>query len=156
MVHYETLILARTGITDDESGMLERHFDKLLTDAKGKLVVFDKWGKYRLAYPVGKDDYGVYILARFELPVELVKNFMKELETFFKIKCNDFAMRYVTVKLPENAGTAYIKPDPIDSGRSTNVEHFMKENKMEGLLGNVEFESTDGRDTYSVDEEAKA
>lgn len=135
MSHYETLFLAKTEITDDEISVIEHYLDKQLANIKGKLSVFDKWGKYRLAYPVNKSNYGVYILARYEIEDKpTVKNFMKELDTFIKIKCNEFIMRYVNTKLSPDAPTAYIKPDSIDTSRSTNVDKFVREHKMEGIL----------------------
>ena len=63
-------------------------FEKITADGKGKVVSFDRWGKYRLAYPVQKNDYGIYMLVRYELPREAVEDAFKELDTFFRIKCN--------------------------------------------------------------------
>lgn len=144
MSRYETLFLASTEITDDEISSIERYLDKQLATVNGKLTVFDKWGKYRLAYPVGKSDYGVYILARYEVGDSSgVTNFVKELDSFIKIKCDEFILRYVSVKLPKNAPATYAKPDPIDAVRATSVDKFVKENKMEGILGS-DFEVRDG------------
>ena len=64
---YETLLLMSTDVTDDELSMIEKNFDLISSNAKGKVSRFDKWGKYRLAYPVNKSAYGVYVLVRFEL-----------------------------------------------------------------------------------------
>lgn len=139
MLKYETLFLATSEITDDEISSVERQMDKLLAGFKGKLSIFDKWGKYRLAYPVNKSDYGVYILARYEFEdASGIKNFVGELDSFIKIKCNEFIMRYTTIKLSPRASSSYIKPDPIEISRSTNVDKFMRENKMEGILGSIE------------------
>ena len=141
MSRYETLFLASTEITDDEISSIEHFLDKELATVNGKLTVFDKLGKYRLAYPVEGSDYGVYILARYEVANSAgIPNFIKEFDSFIKIKCDEFIMRYVSVKLSKNAQSAYIKPDPIDAGRTTSVDKFVKENKMEGILGS-DFES---------------
>ena len=143
MLRYETLFLASTEITDDEISLIEHYLDKELALVKGKLSVFDKWGKYRLAYPVKKSDYGVYILARYEIgDTDKVTKFVNELDSFVKIKCDEFIMRYTTVKLPNNTPSVYIKPDPIDAGRITNVDKFVKEHNMGGILGS-DFESKD-------------
>ena len=138
VVNYETLMLASTEITNDELVMLERYFDKLLADYKGKLVVFDRWGKYRLAYPVNKNSYGVYILSRYTIPSEQIDKIFKELNSFFKIKCNEIISRHLTVKLGSEISLTYQKPDSIDGGREPgNLDSFLKENKMEGLLDSV-------------------
>lgn len=139
MLKYETLFLATSEITDDEISSIEQELDKFLATCKGKLTLYDKWGKYRLAFPVNKSDYGIYILARYEFENDgNVSAFAKELDTFIKIKCHEFIMRYTSLKLSPKAASTYNKPDPIDSTRSTNVDKFMKENKMEGILGNYE------------------
>ena len=139
MLKYETLFLATSEITDDEISSIEQELDKLLATCKGKLTLYDKWGKYRLAYPVNKSDYGVYILARYEFEVGgNVPDFKKQFDVFIKIKCHEFIMRYSSLKLSPKAALTYNKPDPIDNTRSTNVDKFLKENKMEGILGNYE------------------
>lgn len=139
MLKYETLFLATSEITDDEISSIERELDKLLSTYKGKLSLFDKWGKYRLAYPVNKSDYGVYMLTRYEFDANAnIPEFVRELDTFVKIKCNEFIMRYTSIKLSPKTSATYTKPEPMDSARSTNVDKFLKENKMDGILGNYE------------------
>ncbi|MFH0898301.1 MAG: 30S ribosomal protein S6 [bacterium] len=138
MVKYETLMLARTEITDDELSSIENHFDKVCSDSKGKLAAFDKWGKYQLAYPVKKNSYGVYILARYELPSALISEIFKNIEIFLKIKCQDTVLRHVTIKLAADAPIAYLRPDPLDSNRSGGIDAMLKEGKIENLLDSVE------------------
>jgi small subunit ribosomal protein S6 len=127
-------MLARTEITNDELSTVEDQFEKLASTAKGSVISFDRWGKYRLSYPVKKNDYGVYILARYELDPQAVLDTLKELDLFFKIKCNDIIMRYATIKLDPDVPLSYQKPEPIDGGAS-NLDTFIKEHKMEGILG---------------------
>jgi len=134
---YESLLLATTKITDDEISMIERQFDQILSTHKSAMIAFDKWGKYRLAFPVGKSDYGYYILVRYEAPTSLVTGLMKELDSFFKIRCNEIVMRYTTVALAKNAPSTYIKPESLDAVRTGGIDAFIKENKMDNLLGGV-------------------
>ncbi|MBD3273575.1 hypothetical protein GF385_04480 [Candidatus Dependentiae bacterium] len=134
MLLYETLILSNTHVTNDEFSMIEDFFDKFTSDVGGMVKSFDKWGKYRLAYPVRKNDYGIYSLVRFELPEDKASNFFKELDSFFKIKCNDIVFRNVTKRLDNTASLEYKKPEPVDA-RSGNLDTFLKENKMESFLG---------------------
>jgi len=134
---YETLLLATTKTTDDELAMIERQFDQILSAHKGKMSTFDKWGKYRLAFPVGKSDYGYYILVRYEAPSSSVMDLMKELDSFFKIKCNEIIMRHTTVALSKDAPNTYIKPEALDAVRTGGIDAFLKENKMENLLESI-------------------
>ena len=136
MVNYETLMLARTEITDDELRALERSFDKLVTDQKGKVSVFDKWGKYKLSYPVQKNVYGIYILARYQVDEKSdLKDFFKEIDLLFRIKYNELIMRHVTIRMDGEMSLTYKHPEPINShGGTSNLDSFIKENKMEGLI----------------------
>jgi len=68
MLKYETLILSVPEATTDEANKMESQVNKIIEANKGKLISFDRWGKYRLAYPVKKNKYGVYFLTRFEIP----------------------------------------------------------------------------------------
>lgn len=156
MIRYETLILTRPEITEDEVTQIERYFYNQLSGDNGHVAAFDKWGKLRLAYPVKTNDYGTYILVRYEATGAFLASFLKELDTFFKIKCNDFVMRFSTVKLAKNAPIAYNKPEAIDSTRSASVESFLKDNKMEGLLSSVELEGANGEDFEEEDKVARS
>ncbi len=134
MLRYETLILAVTHITADELSGIENLFEKKASDFKGNMISFEKWGKYRLSYPVKKNDYGIYILARYEIPKESSKKIFKILNDFLKINCNEIVMRYVTIKLDPKDTLTYKRPEPVDGGRSGGLDTFLKENKMESFL----------------------
>ncbi|MFH1832266.1 MAG: 30S ribosomal protein S6 [bacterium] len=134
---YETLMLARTEITNDELSSIENSFDKICTDLQGKLTTFDKWGKFQLAYPVKKNSYGMYFLARYELPVTTVPEAAKKINAFLTIKCHETVLRSVTIALDANAPTAYLKPEGIDSSRPSSIDTMLKEGKIENLLDSV-------------------
>jgi len=136
LTRYETLFLAGTEITEDDMSMIEKHIDTQVSEKKGKLGSFDKWGKYMLAYPVNKNTHGVFVLARYEIPDTQASTFMKDLELFFKIKCSDIILRHVNIKLDQDAPAAYAKPEPIDISRASSLE-FLKDNKIENLLSSV-------------------
>ena len=159
MLRYETLILSRPEITEDELSLIEKQVDTIIAAAKGSVSSFDKWGKYRLSYPVNKHDYGIYTLVRFELPETAPAAALKEIETFLKLKCNEFVMRFVHKKLAKNAPTQYAKPEPVDVARSGNLDTFLKENKMENLLSSVETaydDASEQNDHEDVDVDAEA
>lgn len=130
---YETLMLSVPEITDDESNKLEAEFAKLVSKEKGEIVSFEKWGKYKLAYPVKKNEYGIYFLTRFKLPDDAVTSTLKELQPFFAIKFNELVMREMTCAL-ENGSLEYKKPRALEDLPEDAVDSFLRENKMEGLL----------------------
>ena len=134
MNNYEILMLVRTEITNDELSAIERHLDKIVAAKDARITLFDRWGKYKLAYPVNKNMYGVYLLARYEVSVDKVQELAKEIDTFFRIKYNELVMRHTTVKLSGKSSTMYKYPEAISSHGTSNLDSFIKENKMEGLI----------------------
>jgi small subunit ribosomal protein S6 len=127
-------MLARTEITDDELRALERQFDKIVADQEGRITLFDRWGKYKLSYPVQKNLYGIYILARYQVSGDVVAKLFEEVDTLFKIKYNELVMRHVTVRLEEGVSSMYKYPEAIGSRGTSDLGSFIKENKMEGLI----------------------
>lgn len=118
MKHYETLMLLPVTATTNEIALIEKQFKALVKTAGGNLGTFDKWGRYKLAYPILKQDYGVYILARYE--VAEVQTFFQKLETFLKVKCVDSVMRYVHVNLTATQyAEAYIKPEAMEGAQQS-------------------------------------
>lgn len=139
MNRYETLLLAVPGITGDESNLLERNFEKLLQESKGIVVSFEKWGKCRLSYPVRHNDYGVYFLARFELGAD--SDFFDKVDTMFTIKYSDVIMRSSTVKVKKQF--ANFRPDTVEEMPTRNVNDFLRENKMDGLIASDDQDDMD-------------
>jgi small subunit ribosomal protein S6 len=138
MLRYETLLLGKTEMTEDDIAMLERSFDKIISAAEGKLSSFDKWGKYRLAFQVNKNTHGVYILVRYEIPVNSASKMINELDEFLKIKCDELVLRHVNKRLAKNAPATYMKPDALDAIRTGSVDAFIKDNKIDSLLSSVD------------------
>lgn len=135
MLRYETLFLAVPEITADESRSLEQGVEAILKNHDAALDSFDRWGKIRLAYTVKNNDYGVYFLVRYSCAdgkkAQLLTN---ELRTFVNIKCDDLVMRFLTTKLDVNKPLEYRRPESVEEHSSRDVDTFLKENKMEGLL----------------------
>ena len=130
---YEALMLAIPELTKDETANLEKGFDGIVRGAKGTTISFERWGKYRLAFPIRKNDYGIYFLARFEIDEE--SSVLDDLKTFFTIKANDVVMRDMITRLEPKASLAYQRPKSLEEvASSRDVGTFLKENKMEGLM----------------------
>ena len=136
MIRYEILMLARPDMTSDEIANLEKAFETQIAASKGKVITFDRWGKYRLSYPVEKNSYGQYILSRFDVSDELKGELLKNLDTLLKIKHNEQVVRFVTKLLAPDAPLTYAKPEPVDSSESrerdktlSKIENSLKETK---------------------------
>ncbi len=125
---YEMLILATPEITQDELSELEKLTDKKVQESKGKLVSYDKWGKFQLAYPVRGNDYGIYILARFELPSEKAAQAIIDVRSLLELKFNTCVMRYLVTQLAAEAPLEYKRPLSLEE-TPRDVETFMKEDR---------------------------
>lgn len=47
--------------------------EKIITDTGGKITKTDSWGKRKLAYPIKKQDFAVYVFYTVDLPAEAVR-----------------------------------------------------------------------------------
>ena len=144
LARYETLLLTVPEITADEAKSLESQVERIVKDSKGSIVSFEKWGKYRLSYPIRKNDYGVYFLARFEAPAPVVE----EIRNLLAVKLHELIMRQMTVQLDPKASLTYQRPPSLEDAPSRDVNTFLKENKMEGLMsdtgnGDSDFDESD-------------
>ena len=140
MVRYETLVLTVPEITGDEAKHIEKELVQLVEKIKGALISFDRWGKYRLAYQVKKNEYGVYFLVRFE--TEGASALSKEVANLCKVKLNTIVMRDMTSRLADDASLMYQRPPSLEDTPTRDgqdrVRTFLRDNKMEGLLSTVD------------------
>lgn len=134
MVRYETLMLAIPEITKDEMSSLENQVGQVIKKSKGSIISFERWGKYRLAYPVRKNEYGVYFLTRYEVEDADAQALVKDIDELFAFKKADVIMRSMTTYLAPKQSLAYQKPESLEDSPSRDVDSFLRENKMEGLL----------------------
>jgi len=133
MILYETLILTVPEITNDETKQLEKQFDAILQKNKSAKISLDRWGKYKLAQQVNKNNYGVYFLTRYEVDKEHMANLLSELSDYLKLKAANVVMRFMNTALDSRKGLEYIKPLPLDES-ARDIDKFLKDNKMEGLI----------------------
>ena len=100
-------------VTEDEIKGIESQLQGVLRGVKGTLVSFERWGKYRLCYPVKKNEYGVYFLVRFELPVEAM-NLLDELKALINVKFYDIIMRSMFSVLDPKQSLVYQRPTSLE------------------------------------------
>ena len=133
MQRYEALVLTVPEITNDELKQMESQLDRLVTDAEGATLSFERWGKFKLTYPVRGNEYGVYCLMRFEAPGSLVK----DMRDFFAVKLHNIAMRHVIACVNVDS-LVYQRPKSLEeASTSRDVDTFLKENQMGGLLSSM-------------------
>jgi small subunit ribosomal protein S6 len=132
---YEALILAVPEITADEAKSIEQQFDRLVSDRKGSMLSFERWGKYRLAYPVKKNDYGVYFLARFETSES--DSVVDEIRVLLAVKLHELIMRSMLTKCDANGSLEYQRPPSLEEAPAREPGSFMKDNRMDHLSSDM-------------------
>ena len=80
MAKYETMLVTSAALDEEASTALVGKF-KTLIEAHGTIDSVDEWGKRRLAYPINKQEEGVYTLIKFTCTPE----FPAELDRIYKI-----------------------------------------------------------------------
>ena|SRR3990167_7697493 len=133
MFRYEVLFLTVPEITKDESEAIKAHFTKVIRAHKGTLLSFDRWGKYRLAYPVKHNDYGVYFLTRFEVDGENKEALLASIKEIFVFKFNTLIPKHIVERLDLQAPIEYKRPASLEDNPQ-DIDSFLKRNEMEGLI----------------------
>jgi len=152
MLRYEILILASPDITSDETTGLEGEVTKLIRKNKGELISFERWGKLSLAYPIQKNDYGVYFLGRFDIEEGQSNTFFDECRMLFTVKLPNVVMRYLPTRLDINDTLEYQRPDSLEDTPTRDVDTFLRENKMVGLISSASSSDDSDEDNSENDD----
>ncbi len=128
MARYEILILTIPEVTEDEIKGIESQVQGILRGTKGTLVSFERWGKYRLAYPVKKNEYGVYFLIRFELAHES-EEILNEIKSLINVKFYDIIMRSMVTVLDSKQSLVYQRPTSLEEAPRREPGSFLRPSK---------------------------
>lgn len=143
---YEALMLTVPEITGDEIKHLESQLDKVVKSTSGSTLSFERWGKYKLAYEVNKNDYGIFFLMRFEAPKATTA--IKDIKSLLKVKLNNVVMRDMISVLDPKHPLTYQRPRSLEEAPTRETgDNFLKEGTQKG----AHFFSLNDRD--DVDEE---
>ena len=93
MAYYETMYIVHPALEAGRLKDLILSVESTLKDLGGKTHNIEAWGKKKLAYPINKEKYGMYVLLQFE--ADGSKN--KELNTTLDHNTNILA--YLTTKI---------------------------------------------------------
>lgn len=91
MNQYEIAVLYHPDLEVDLS-KAEEKVAKIITSSGGKVTAQDNWGKRKLAYPIKKQEYAVYVFYTVQMPGEAVK----KVESTLNI--TDEVVRYLIVR----------------------------------------------------------
>ena len=96
MSYYETMYIVHPALEAGRLKDLILSVESTLKDFGGKTHTIEVWGKKKLAYPINKEKYGMYVLFQFE--ADGTKN--KEFNTTLDHNTNILA--YLTTKIEKD------------------------------------------------------
>jgi small subunit ribosomal protein S6 len=96
---YELTVLIHPDLEADLETPLKKVRD-VITTSGGKIIREDNWGKKKLAYPINREDFAVYVYMDIELPADAP---LKISNTF---NISDEVMRYLLVTVDVKARKA--------------------------------------------------
>jgi small subunit ribosomal protein S6 len=105
---YELTVLLHPDLEIDLEKPLAK-VEKIITDNGGKVVSKDNWGKKKLAYPIKKQDFAVYVL--FEVSIAPVN--ANKVQSLLNI--TDEAVRYLMVEKDLKAPEADEKAQDVEA-----------------------------------------
>lgn len=99
MKDYELTVLVHPDLEADIEKALKK-VRSIVTESGGKIIKEDNWGKKRLAYPIAKQDFAVYVYLEASLPPEA------PLKISNSLNITDEVIRYLLVKVDEKGRRA--------------------------------------------------
>jgi len=92
MNNYETLYVLKPTLTDEETAANIAKIEEILVREGAEILATNKMGMRRLAYPVEKNERGVYTIVYFKAAGTVIN----ELER--NLKFNEEVIKYLTVR----------------------------------------------------------
>ncbi len=99
MKEYELTVLIHPDLEADLDTPLTKVRD-IVTGAGGTITREDNWGKKKLAYPINRNEFGIYVYMDVELPADA------PLKISNTLNITDEVLRYLLVKVDPKARAA--------------------------------------------------
>ena len=150
MAYYETMYIVHPALEAGRLKDLIQSIEKDLIDLGGKTHMIDVWGKKKLAYPVNKEKYGIYILLQFENKGSSNKEFNLELEH------NPNILAYLTTKIDQNKILTDIADLDVQLGLVKPPSDEDSEKDSDSDASSTESVETDSKDSKPIEEDLKS
>ena len=142
MVHYETMYIVHPALEAGRLKDLILSIESSLHDLGGKTKTIEVWGKKKLAYPINKEKYGMYVLLQFESDGSKNKEFNTTLDH------NTNVLAYLTTKIDTEQLLS-------DVASLDNQLGLLNKNESEGTASNDskkdEEESSDSKEVENAE-----
>jgi len=150
MSHYETMYIAHPALEGGRLKDLILSVEQSMNQLGGTTHVIDVWGKKKLAYPVNKEKYGIYILLQFENKGSTNKEFNLELEH------NPNILAYLTTKIDQNKILTDIADLDVQLGLVKPPSDEDSEKDSNSEVSSTEPIETDSKDSKPIKEDLQS
>ena len=150
MSHYETMYIAHPALEGGRLKDLILSVEQSMNQLGGTTHVIDVWGKKKLAYPVNKEKYGIYILLQFENKGSTNKEFNLELEH------NPNILAYLTTKIDQNKILTDIAHLDVQLGLVKPPSDEDSEKDSNSEVSSTESIETDSKDSKPIEEDLQS
>ena len=150
MSHYETMYIAHPALEGGRLKDLILSVEQSMNQLGGTTHVIDVWGKKKLAYPVNKEKYGIYILLQFKNTGSTNKEFNLELEH------NPNILAYLTTKIDQNKILTDIDHLDVQLGLVKPPSDEDSEKDSDSDASSTESVETDSKDSKPIEEDLKS
>ncbi len=116
MNNYETLYVLKPTLTDEETAGNIAKIEEILVREGAEILATNKMGMRRLAYPVVKNERGVYVIVYFKSAGSIIN----ELER--NLKFNEEVIKFLTVKYSNKKEIAQFEKLVASASKSVKKE----------------------------------
>lgn len=88
--HYESVVILNAALEDAQIENTLNRIEEIIKTNGGSVSDVEKWGRKRLAYPIGKSKSGYYAVYRFQAKPKLIS----DLERMYRL--DESIVRYLT------------------------------------------------------------
>lgn len=113
MGYYETVIIYRPDLPEEELERRVQDSRERLEGGGAQITDFEHWGKKRLTYKIRKERYGHYVLFRYHAPPDLLR------EVEGQLRINEQVLKFLTVRAKPGQATP---PDLLKGERGRGEE----------------------------------
>ena len=92
---YESVFIARQGITPVQVDALTETFEKIITDQGGSVKKKESWGLRTMAYKIKKNRKGHYVLMNIDAPADAIHEMERQM------RLNEDVLRTLTTRVDE-------------------------------------------------------
>lgn len=148
MMYYETMYIVHPALEAGRLKDLILSVEKSMHNAGGKTCAINIWGKKKLAYPINKEKYGMYILFQFKSDGSSNKEFNLGLEH------NANVLAYLTTKIEEE-GVLLDLPDLDNQLGLSNIkteDTNKNDESKDSVVSKTEEKNDDKKEDLSSDD----